>query len=292
MTETTSSTPASSSTSAVSNEIVKHTVLKERLTVGKLIRDERTLSVFSLAVFFSIWHWAASTPEGASALATPWDTLTGLYDMLFSSLGGASLLGHTWYSLRRVLIGFAIAVSFGIPLGLLLGISETASAILKPLVDVFRPMPPLAWISLSILWFGIGEEPKIFIIFLASFIPSVLNAANGVRLIEPELYDVVRVMGGNRWDEIREVVLPASIPAISAGLQLSITSAWMGVLAAELVSSNSGLGYLIILGMQNSDPQLVLGGMVMIAAVAWVLTATIEAVDKKLCPWRREIKGL
>lgn len=291
MTETTT-TPAAATTASVSNEIVVRTAKVERWTLQRLVRDERALSVVSLTTFFAIWHWAASTPEGASALATPLDTVRGLYDMLFSSLGGTSLLGHTWDSLRRVLIGFTIAVCFGIPLGLVIGISETASAILKPLVDVFRPMPPLAWISLSILWFGIGEEPKIFIIFLASFIPSVLNAANGVRLIEPELYDVVRVMGGGRWDEIREVVLPASIPAISAGLQLSITSAWMGVLAAELVSSNSGLGYLIILGMQNSDPQLVLGGMVMIAAVAWVLTATIEALDKKLCPWRREIKGL
>jgi ABC-type nitrate/sulfonate/bicarbonate transport system permease component len=292
MSDTPTLTSTTPSSAATANEVVVRTAKTERMTLRRLVRDERALGAVSLAVFFTVWHVAALTPEGASALATPWDTLIGLKDMLFSSLGGASLLGHTWDSLRRVLIGFTIAVSFGIPLGLLLGISETASAILKPLVDVFRPMPPLAWISLSILWFGIGEEPKIFIIFLASFIPSVLNACNGVRLIEPELYDVVRVMGGNRFDEIVQVVLPASLPAISAGLQLSITSAWMGVLAAELVSSNSGLGYLIILGMQNSDPQLVLGGMVMIAAVAWVLTATIEALDKRLCPWRREIKGL
>ena len=82
------------------------------------------------------------------------------------------------------------------------------------------------------------------------------------------------------------------MPAISAGLQLSITGAWMGVLAAELVSSRSGLGYLIMLGMENSDPQMVLGGMVMIAMVAWVLTASMEKIDMMLCPWRREIKGL
>jgi len=279
---------------SVSNEVVVRTVVKRKFSLAALIRNEKFLHVISLIAFFSLWHYVAATgPKGASAaLATPWDTVTGLYDMLFSSLGGATLLGHTWDSLRRVLIGFTLAVCFGIPLGLLLGISETASAILRPLVDVFRPMPPLAWISLSILWFGVGEEPKIFIIFLASFIPSVLNACNGVRLIEPELYDVVRVMGGNRWDEIRQVVIPASMPAISAGLQLSITGAWMGVLAAELVSSSSGLGYLIVLGMDNSDPQIVLGGMVMIAAVAWVLTASMEKIDLMLCPWRREIKGL
>jgi ABC-type nitrate/sulfonate/bicarbonate transport system permease component len=282
----------SKSTHDVSNEVVVRTIVRKRLTLRSLVREEKFLYVVSLVVFFTIWHLAATRGSGDSALVTPWATLQGLYDMMSSPLGGETLVGHTWNSLRRVLIGFSIAVCFGIPLGLLLGISETASAILRPLVDVFRPMPPLAWISLSILWFGIGEEPKIFIIFLASFIPSVLNAYNGVRLIEPELYDVVRVMGGSRWDEIKQVVVPASMPAISAGLQLSITSAWMGVLAAELVSSNSGLGYIIILGMQNSDPQMVLGGMVMIAAVAWVLTASMEKIDMMLCPWRREIKGL
>ncbi|WP_263771050.1 ABC transporter permease [Propionivibrio soli] len=282
----------SKSTHDVSNEVVVRTIVRKRLTLRSLVREEKFLYVVSLVVFFTIWHLAATRGNGDSALVTPWATLQGLYDMMSSPLGGETLVGHTWNSLRRVLIGFSIAVCFGIPLGLLLGISETASAILRPLVDVFRPMPPLAWISLSILWFGIGEEPKIFIIFLASFIPSVLNAYNGVRLIEPELYDVVRVMGGSRWDEIKQVVVPASMPAISAGLQLSITSAWMGVLAAELVSSNSGLGYIIILGMQNSDPQMVLGGMVMIAAVAWVLTASMEKIDMMLCPWRREIKGL
>ena len=277
----------------VSNEVVVRTAAKEKLTLKGLVRKEKFLYAISLAIFFSIWHIAAiSGLQGSSALVTPWETLTGLYQMIASTLGGETLFGHTWNSLRRVLIGFSIAVSFGVPLGLILGISTTANAILRPLVDVFRPMPPLAWISLSILWFGIGEEPKIFIIFLASFIPSVLNAYNGVRLIEPELYDVVRVLGGNRWAEIRQVVLPASMPAISAGLQLSITSAWMGVLAAELVSSDSGLGYIIILGMQNSDPQMVLGGMVMIAAVAWTLTAAMEKIDMMLCPWRREIKGL
>lgn len=282
----------SKSTHDVSNEVVVRTIVRKRLTLRSLVREEKFLYVVSLVVFFTIWHLAATRGSGDSALVTPWATLQGLYDMMSSPLGGETLVGHTWNSLRRVLIGFSIAVCFGIPLGLLLGISETASAILRPLVDVFRPMPPLAWISLSILWFGIGEEPKIFIIFLASFIPSVLNAYNGVRLIEPELYDVVRVMGGSRWDEIKQVVVPASMPAISAGLQLSITSAWMGVLAAELVSSNSGLGYIIILGMQNSDPQMVLGGMVMIAAIAWVLTASMEKIDMMLCPWRREIKGL
>ena len=282
------------STQSVSNEVIKNKPIKTQITVASVIRDERFLNIVSLLIFFGVWTFAASTgsKEASATLATPVDTVKGLYDMMFSSLGGSSLFGHTWDSLRRVLIGFTLAVCFGVPLGLLLGVSKTANAILRPLVDVFRPMPPLAWISLSILWFGIGEEPKIFIIFLASFIPSVLNASNGVSMIEPELYDVVRVMGGNRWAEIKEVVLPASMPAISAGLQLSITGAWMGVLAAELVSSSSGLGYLIILGMQNSDPQMILGGMVMIALVAWMLTASMEKIDMMLCPWRREIKGL
>jgi len=123
-------------------------------------------------------------------------------------------------------------------------------------------------------------------------VPALLNAYNSVLLIEPELYDVVRVMGGSRWDEVRQVCIPASLPAISAGLQIAMSSAWGCVLAAELVSSRSGLGYIIIQGMKVSDPAMVLGGMVVIAAIAWILSQAMDWLDRKLCPWRRDIKGL
>ena len=109
-------------------------------------------------------------------------------------------------------------------------------------------MPPIAWVSIAILWFGIGEASKVFIIVIGTFVPCLLNSYNGVRLIEPQLYDVIRMLGGKRRDEILHVCFPAAFPAIFAGLQLSLSSAWTCVLAAELVSARSGMGFITLLG--------------------------------------------
>lgn len=130
-----------------------------------------------------------------------------LHDLSVNKLSGLGLLEHLWISTRRVIIGFVIAAGFGIPLGLFMAFNETFRAIVKPIFDMFKPMPPLAWISVAILWFGIGEAPKIFIIVIGSFVPVVLNSYSCLQLIEPEIFDVVRIIGGKRWDEIRLVCI-------------------------------------------------------------------------------------
>jgi ABC-type nitrate/sulfonate/bicarbonate transport system permease component len=153
-------------------------------------------------------------------------------------------------------------------------------------------MPPIAWISVSILWFGIEEASKVFIIVIGTFVPCLLNAYNGVRLIDPELYDVVRMLGGNRRDEIVQVCFPAAFPAIFAGLQISLSIAWTCVLAAELVSSRSGLGWIIIQGMRLTRPALVIGGMALIAMVAWFTSLLVSGLEKLVCPWKRELEAV
>ena len=185
-----------------------------------------------------------------------------------------------------------LASLLAIPLGLFMALNKYVNAIVKPVFDIFKPMPPIAWISIAILWFGIGEPSKIFIIVIGTFVPCLLNAYNGVRLIEPELYDVVRVLGGKPRDEIFQVSFPASFPAIFAGLQISLSSAWTCVIAAELVSARSGMGWIIIRGMKLSDPGMVIGGMVIIAIVAWITTLAIGGLERILCPWKRELEGL
>jgi ABC-type nitrate/sulfonate/bicarbonate transport system permease component len=171
-----------------------------------------------------------------------------------------------------------------------MALNRYVDAIVKPVFDLIKPMPPIAWVSIAILWFGIGEPSKIFIIVVGTFVPCLLNAYNGVRLIEPQLYDVVRMLGGNRRDEILHVCFPAAFPAIFAGLQISLSCAWTCVLAAELVSARSGLGFIILLGMTQSKPALIVGGMVVIAMVAWLTTLLVSGLEKVLCPWKREIQ--
>ena len=278
----------------VCNEVIVRSGERKRITLKAVLRNEYFLNVVSLVTFFGLWHWAAASQVlgSSSALATPGEVVERLLELFTSTLAGLSMWGHILASLKRVLIGFLLAALLGVPLGLLMALNPYVNAVVKPIIDIFKPMPPLAWISVAILWFGIQETPKIFIIVIGSFVPALLNAYNSVLLIEPELYDVVRVMGGSRWDEVRQVCIPASLPAISAGLQIAMSSAWGCVLAAELVSSRSGLGYIIIQGMKVSDPAMVLGGMVVIAFIAWLLSQAMEWLDRKLCPWRRDIKGL
>lgn len=279
---------------SICNETIERGLECRPLTLRMILTNEYVLYAVSLLAFFGLWHWAAASGVlgHSSALATPGDVLARLWGMTQETLAGLTLWQHMWASTQRVFIGFVIAAVVAVPLGLAMALNPCVNAVVKPLFDMLKPMPPLAWISLAILWFGIQEAPKIFLIVIGSFVPCLLNAYNGTRLIDPELYDVVRAQGGNRWDEIRLVSVPAALPAISAGLQLSLSSAWTCVLAAELVSSRSGLGYLIMQGMKMSDPAMVIGGMIVIAGISWVTSQAMDWIDRRMCPWQREIKGL
>lgn len=277
---------------SIANE-VKQTVRDRRpLTVRAVLANRWFLYGVSLAAFFLVWDQVASSHTQASNIARPYDVVVQLWKMMHDPLAGRSLLGHIWASTQRILVGFALASLVAVPLGLLMALNRYINAIVKPLFDLLKPMPPIAWISIAILWFGIGEASKVFIIIIGTFVPCLLNAYNGVRLVEPELYDVVRMLGGNRRDEIIQVCFPASFPAIFAGLQISLSIAWTCVLAAELVSSRSGLGFIIILGMNLSRPALIIGGMVVIALVAWGTTLLVSGLERLVCPWKREIEGL
>lgn len=288
-----SSAESNGQTQSVCNETIKN-AKKYEFSLIRALKSEYFLYIISLVSFFGLWQWAATSNVFgySSALATPFQVVDSLHDLSVNKLSGLGLLEHLWISTRRVIIGFVIAAGFGIPLGLFMAFNETFRAIVKPIFDMFKPMPPLAWISVAILWFGIGEAPKIFIIVIGSFVPVVLNSYSCLQLIEPEFFDVVRIIGGKRWDEIRLVCIPGALPAITAGLQIAMSSAWTCVVAAELVNSRSGLGYIIVQGMKLSDPGMIIGGMLIITAVSLVFTLGMDLLTRKLCPWQREIENL
>jgi len=276
----------------VANETVSSCCDQTPWTIRRVLGNRWFLHAVSLATFFTAWHMLAQTgtgPGGSSSVATPKAVLEQLVELWNTELAEMTLLGHIWASTQRVLIGFSIAALIAVPLGLFMALNRYVNALVKPLFDILKPMPPISWISISILWFGIGEPSKVFIIVLGTFVPCLLNAYNGVRLVEPELYDVIRTLGGNRRAEILDVCFPASFPSIFAGLQISLSIAWTCVLAAELVSARSGLGYIIVQGMNLSKPAMVMGGMAVIALAAWGTTLLVSALERKLCPWKRKI---
>lgn len=280
------------STNNIANEIVDHARNKEPFSFLKLITNTYFLNAVSLITFFLVWDYVAYAKVFRDSLARPTEVLDMLVRLTHMKFAGTDLWGHIWASTQRIVIGFSLAAIVAVPLGLFMALNKYVNAIVKPLFDLFKPMPPIAWVSLAILWFGIGEFSKIFIIVIGTFVPCLLNAYNGVRLVDPDLYDVIRVLGGNRRDEIFHVCFPASFPAVFAGLQISLSVAWTCVLAAELMNSREGMGFLIKRGMDTHQPALVLGGMLLIAAAAWGTSLLLSLLERKLCPWKRSIENL
>ncbi|RPI72050.1 MAG: ABC transporter permease [Geobacteraceae bacterium] len=247
------------------------------------------LYTLSVVMFLTLWDLAAVQKILGNFLPRPIEVLSQLMSLNTEPLASKTLFEHLWASIHRVLIGWAIGVSIAVPLGIFMGLNPYVRAIVKPVFDLLKPMPPISWISLSILWFGLGEESKVFIIAIGSFVPCILNSYNGIRLIDPALYDAARMLGASRRQEIVEVGFFASAPAIFAGLQISLSIAWSCVLAAELVGSRSGMGFIIILGMNQSSPALIIAGMVVIAITACLISVLMDRLENLVCPWKREL---
>jgi NitT/TauT family transport system permease protein/sulfonate transport system permease protein len=257
--------------------------------VQSLAGSRYFLYTLSIVIFLTLWDLAAVNKLLGNFLPRPGDVLAELWSLNTQPLASKTLFEHLWASIYRVLIGWAIGVLFAVPLGIFMGLNPYVKAVVKPVFDLLKPMPPISWISLSILWFGLGEESKVFIIAIGSFVPCILNAYNGIRLIDPALYDAARMLGASRRQEILEVGFFASAPAIFAGLQISLSIAWSCVLAAELVGSRSGMGFIIILGMNQSSPALIIAGMVVIAVTACLISVIMQRLEKVVCPWKREL---
>jgi sulfonate transport system permease protein len=279
------------------NSTMEHAISVHAASHGKgpaavaqrLLKNRYVLYVVSIVGLLAIWHFSAVSGAYSKYMPTPWMVLNELWRIAHENLAGQNLLGHLWSSLHRVLIGFAIGSIVGVPLGLFMALNRYVNALVKPVFDLIKPMPPISWISLAILWLGIGEESKVFIIAIGALVPALINSYNGIRLVDPALYDAIRMLGANRWQTMVEVTLPAGFPALFAGLQIALSVAWSCVLAAELVSARSGMGFLIILGMTMSKPAMILSGMVVIAITAYLITAVLSKVEKWVCPWKVEL---
>jgi ABC-type nitrate/sulfonate/bicarbonate transport system permease component len=277
---------------SIADEVQSVVREKKALTIRLIVTNEYLLHVVSILAFLFLWNQVATSGVFKGALCTPWQVLQQFRDLMTNTLAGLTIWGHILASAQRIFIGFVLASVVAIPLGLFMALNPYVDAVVKPIFDIFKPMPPIAWISLSILWFGIGEESKVFIIFIGTFVPCLLNSYNGIRLIDPELYDVIKVLGGNRWNEIIKVSFPASFPAIFAGLQISLSMAWTCVLAAELIASRSGLGFIIVQGMKVGDTSMVIAGMVMIGIAGWAMSMLVSGLQKLLCPWKSDISDM
>jgi NitT/TauT family transport system permease protein len=214
--------------------------------------------------------------SGSDLFPKPWEVAAGIVELARKGL----LLKYVVASLFRVTIGFGLAVLVGVPIGLVLGWFERAFLAFNPLIQILRPISPIAWIPVAILWFHVDDRAPIFLIFLASVFPIMVSAMAAVRNIQPVYIRAARNFGVGRWELFRRVIFPATLPQVLTGLRIALGVAWLVVVAAEMIAVNSGLGYLII-DARNAGKKydLVVAGMVMIGLIGLSLDQLVRRLE-------------
>lgn len=246
------------------------------------------VGALAIACFLGLWYWA--TREGTTLgklMPNPTEVFLRLMETTHSKVGPLTLWGHMFNSLRRVLVGFFLASACGILLGLAMGWNRTVEALLRPIFELLRPIPPLAWISLAIVWFGLGEGGKYFIIFVSGFSNVTINVYTGAKAVDPELIGAARMLGCSDRRIFTSIVIPSSVPYIFTGLQIAISSSWAAVVAAEMVRSTNGIGWMITAGQGIGDMEQIMVGILVIGVVGFLLSTLMRGVESKLCAWSR-----
>lgn len=259
---------------------------KTQLSLRSLILQ--LLPILSVLLFIGLWIIVSSGED--HIIPSPEEVYARAVRLFEKPINKVSLWGHIWASLKRVLCGLALACVTGIPLGLLIGWNKTSRALLKPVFDLIRPIPALAWIPLMTLWFGIGESSKIALIYLGTLMPVLVNTYTGVSLIPKLNIDVARVFGASQLQIVTSIVMPSALSAIMAGIKTAMGTGWIVVLAAEMISADTGLGFMIIRGSNVADLALVIFAMLIIGIVGALLSALLTFAERKLCPWKTVIK--
>jgi NitT/TauT family transport system permease protein len=255
------------------------------------------LMVLGYALFLSAWYlvvdvWAigrfAKMP-GLVQVAREWVSRDPSFGV---SIHTSVYYEHILTSVRRIAIAFALATALGVPVGLLLGWSEEFKEYVFPVFQILRPIPILAWVPLAIIMFSGSETPVVFLTFVASFFATALNTVLGVQSIEPSLVLAARCLGATRWRIFRHVVIPGALPHIFIGLQVSVGVAWFSLVAAEMVSGQFGLGYLVNTSYTMVQYPTIVIGMVTLGLIGYLTSALVRLAAHRVMVWRARDLGL
>ena len=244
--------------------------------------------VLTLGIVLGIWHLLTGVTGFIPPMRFPMPVEVGaaLKQIAIDGYSNGRLHEHVMRSLLLVTMGFAVAASCGVVLGLAMGASRTVEAFVNPIFLVLRPIPPLAWIPLAIVWLGLGDAAKMMVIFVSAFVPSVINSYTGVRQIDKPIFEaaaMLDVSGPRYW---REVLIPGALPSIFTGLRLSLQASWTTLVAAELVGAVTGLGQILNQAAQDIYPAMILVGMVSVALCGWLMTLGLGWLERRVMPWK------
>ncbi len=253
-------------------------VLRQYASTGSAL----LLGTAGLTIFTGVWALAAANLNNEVLLPSPLSVVYTYAELLTDG----SLLGDVRASIVRVFAGFFIASSIAVPLALILAYSRVLRGLVMPLIALIRPIPPIAWIPLAILWMGLGDPPSYFITSIAAFFPIFLNSFAGGTSLQQEHVNAARSLGAGPVALLGTVMLPSALPMIVTGLRIGLGQAWMAVVTAELIAAQSGLGYMIQISRLSLETSRVLVGMTVIGLLGAVMIGALGVLERRvIVPW-------
>ena len=251
------------------------------------MNSERYLLPILLLLIWQVLSYFQIIPD--YLLPSPLKIMIGFRDLLVIGMPPGHLLhDHVRYSLYRVALGFGVACFVGIPLGVLMGWSSRLRFMITPILEIVRPIPPLAWIPIAILWFGIGIKSAAFIIFLGAFFPVLLNTLSGVLSVDTVFIEAAKTLNAKEKDIFFKVLVPGAIPSIFVGMRIGMGIGWMTLVAAEFtgVKEGYGLGYMIMTARDIQRPDEIIAGMLIIGLIGLLINSFLGFLESKIVRWK------
>jgi len=245
------------------------------------------VSAATIVVLLSLWGLVSGMRLVAPLfLPTPSEVVTQFVAVFQDGYANATLAQHLSASLIRISLAAAIALALAVPIGLAMGLNRWAKGVFDPPIEFYWPLPPLSYLPLMIIWLGIGETSKIALLALAMFAPICLSAQAGVRSVPLERVNAALSLGATRWQLFRHIVLPSALPEILTGLRIALGVGWGTLVAAELIASTRGIGYMIMSASNFLATDVVFVGIAVIAACAFVFSYALRRLETVLVPWK------
>jgi NitT/TauT family transport system permease protein len=245
------------------------------------------LKLIPILFILLIWQIASVLINNAFILPQPLSVAAVLSNPTADILGSGSIFDNAILSIWRVVLGFGLAVLCAVPVGIIIGRYRLIEELVNPVIQLFRPIPPLAWVPLALAWFKIGLASIVFIIFIGSFFPILINTIDGVRRVNRTWIETAAIYGAKGWKLLVYVILPASAPIIWTGLRVGFGVAWMCVVAAEMLpGTTSGIGYLIMYSYNWGQVQVIIAGMIVIGIIGIGVDVVFRAVEKRKFQWQ------
>lgn len=270
--------------------VIQDKARRKRINVSWPFSRQLTLSFATVTAIILLWWWVAAEQWISPLfLPPPGQVLSKLITIAGpEGFMDATLWQHLAASLLRILTALAAAVLIGIPVGIAMGLSPTIRGILDPLIELYRPVPPLAYLPLMVIWFGIGETSKILLIYLAIFAPVAMSTMAGVRSAKQVRIRAARALGATRAQVVWHVILPGALPEILTGFRIGLGVGWSTLVAAELIAATRGLGFMVQSAGEFLATDVVLAGIGVIAVIAFCLELGLRALQRRLTPWHGE----